>query len=342
MRTLASSICVLMVTACGVNVNVLSDAGTSTTGSGGSAGTGTTAASGGTTSAGGSSSTAAGGTSASGQSCNDLQQTAQTAFNSFVAAHQSCTTDNDCSTAGSISPCVFPCLNLMNTASAASAVTYSNQLCSDFFAQGCPAYHLSCITGPVACNSGTCEYTSAAGGSSGSGGTGAGGSSSVTGTGGAGTGGTSGVTSNLVTQTLSACGIPTTGSPSVTTLDVPSSLTGLYWDELGPICQQGGWDLTLCAGQSATFTSLASSTTSSSGNPITINVASVGNTVCCIYAAEVGVNGTGNPVPCDRDAGHAPRVPKITERRVPRAPSSVALACHLRAPAMSAGLPCSV
>lgn len=296
MKTLASSVCLLLVTACGVNINVLSDAGISSTGSGGSSDARTTpaggsdsAAAGGTntggqpcndlqqtaraafdnfitthqacssdsdcalvnsddcisgcpsvantTSAadalaysaqlcntyraqgcgvpfivdncpalhatcasgtcvssvgaggssgvgggagmGGSSSTAAGGTNTNSQACKDLQQTAQTAFNDFVATHQNCTTQADCATAGSISPCVFPCLNLMNTAFAADAAAYSSQLCSAFLAQGCSPYQLMCPAGPVACNSGSCQYAWGAGGSS-SGGTGG-----VNGTGGA-------------------------------------------------------------------------------------------------------------------------------------------------------------
>ena len=149
-------------------------------GAGGTGGTGGIGTSGGAgtsmTGAGGSSSSASGGTTANSQACQDLQQTAQTAFNGFVAAHQNCTTDTDCATAGSISPCVFPCLNLMNTVSTANAVAYSTQLCSDFFAQGCSPYQVMCPAGPTTCNSGTCAYSWGAGGSSGvGGGTGTGG-----------------------------------------------------------------------------------------------------------------------------------------------------------------------
>jgi len=128
-----------------------------------------------------------------------------------------------------------------------------------------------------------------------------GGANSVT-TGGAPSGGAP-VTNDPVTETLSACSIPTTGSPSVQTIDVPTALTGDNWGAKQQICEQGGWDLTPCAGQSATFTTFASSKTGSSGNPMTIWVASLGKTVCCVYAEETNTNGAGYPVPCERDAG---------------------------------------
>jgi len=224
MKTIASSASLLMVIACGSNVNVLSDAGTSTT-SGGTAGGDATGGVGTTGGAGmGGSTSATGGTTTNSQACQDLQQTAQTAFDSFVAAHQNCTTDADCTTAGNISPCVGPCLNLMNSASTVTAADYSAQLCSDFFAQGCSPYQLMCITGPATCNSGTCAYSWGAGGSSGVGGsTGAAGAGGTTGTGG---------TSATTTSPSGALG------PWALTADYPLASNNCVGSSLSLYCSQ--------------------------------------------------------------------------------------------------------
>jgi hypothetical protein len=109
---------------------------------------------------------------------------------------------------------------------------------------------------------------------------------------------------SIVTQTLNSCGVATTGSPSVQTIDVPNALTGDNWGDKAQSCQQGGWDLTLCAGKPATFTTFGSGKTDSAGQPMTIYVASVANAVCCIYG-ETNANGGGYPVLCNADAGAA-------------------------------------
>src|SRR5664280_435526 len=96
-----------------------------------------------------------------------------------------------------------------------------------------------------------------------------GGSSGFAANGGAPSGGTTAF-SNLVAQTLGSCGVSTTGSASVQTIDVPSTLTGANWGAKALICQQGGWDLTRCGGKSATFTSFDSSTPSLNSKPMTI------------------------------------------------------------------------
>ncbi len=153
---------------------------------------------------------------------------------------------------------------------------------------------------------GTGSIGTTAGGVGGAGGTmglvSTGGASSAATTDRAPGGGTTAV-SSLAAQTLGSCGVSTTGSPSVQTIDVPSALTGANWSAKALICQQGGWDLTQCAGKSATFTTFDSSTTSSSGKPMTIWVASIENTVCCLYAEETSSNGAGYPVPCNRGTG---------------------------------------
>ena len=115
-------------------------------------------------------------------------------------------------------------------------------------------------------------------------------------TGGAPMGGTSSV-SNLATATLAQCNIPSLGVPSEQLIDIPSELTGPNWSIKASNCEQGGWDLSQCAGHTATFTSVNTGTTTGSGT-LTAWVVTLGSTVCCVYESDESDPGI-YPAPCE-------------------------------------------
>ena len=120
------------------------------------------------------------------------------------------------------------------------------------------------------------------GGAKGTGGANVGGGNATGGTNA--TGGSSS-NSDVATSALTQCGISIVGSPSVGTVDLPSSLTGPDYGVKASACQQSGWDLSQCAGQSATFTSYDTGTTDQWGS-ITAWVVSIGSKVCCVYESD--------------------------------------------------------
>jgi len=116
-----------------------------------------------------------------------------------------------------------------------------------------------------------------------------------------GTGGTSSI-SNLASRTLAQCNIPNVGSFNEQLISIPSELTGPNWSVKADNCQQGGWNLAQCAGQTATFTSFDTGMTNQWG-PITAWVAAVGDTVCCVYESD---NSNPGILPASCGAGGAP------------------------------------
>ena len=109
-------------------------------------------------------------------------------------------------------------------------------------------------------------------------------------------------TSSLASRTLAQCNIPVVGSANEQLIPIPSDLTGPNWGVKADNCQQGGWNLAQCAGQTATFTSFDTGLTNQWGS-ITAWVVTLGDTVCCVYESE-----NSNPgilaAPCG--AGGAP------------------------------------
>jgi len=107
----------------------------------------------------------------------------------------------------------------------------------------------------------------------------------------------------LAKQTLEQCGIGTTGGFHVQQIPVPAELTGPNWGIKDTTCDQSGWDLGRCAGSTATFTSLAATATNAQGDPLTVWVAALGDTVCCVYGSDDASAPGIYPMSCPRDAG---------------------------------------
>lgn len=91
---------------------------------------------------------------------------------------------------------------------------------------------------------------------------------------------------SLARQTMTRCTIPVAGEAVIQNLDVPTDLTGPNWGQKATACQQGGWDLSLCAGATATFTTFPTGTSSSGGNPRAAWVVTTGSQVCCVYETD--------------------------------------------------------
>jgi hypothetical protein len=95
---------------------------------------------------------------------------------------------------------------------------------------------------------------------------------------------------SLANRAMTDCAIPKVAQLSVLDLDVPAELTGPNWAIKSEACTAGGWDLSLCAGGTATFTSFDTGTNSTALNPLTAWVVTAGGTVCCIYESEANSN----------------------------------------------------
>jgi hypothetical protein len=89
--------------------------------------------------------------------CNELQQMAQAAFDSFVATHRGCASDSDCVGVPPPGRCLDSCYYLLNRASVSAATDTAAPLCAEFIAQGCSLPILLCpALPPLACDGGTC------------------------------------------------------------------------------------------------------------------------------------------------------------------------------------------
>jgi hypothetical protein len=95
------------------------------------------------------------------RSCEDLQQSAQTAFEVLIASYQGgCAIDADCTTISSPGRCLSYCSYNALVVSAVSAVTdAAKQLCVAFDLQGCQLPDLMCPPPPRAvCDAGSCAF----------------------------------------------------------------------------------------------------------------------------------------------------------------------------------------
>jgi hypothetical protein len=93
------------------------------------------------------------------RSCDDLRQSAQTAFEVLIASYQGgCASDADCTIISSPGRCLSYCSYNALVVSAASAVTDAGkQLCVAFDMQGCQLPELMCPPPPRAvCDAGSC------------------------------------------------------------------------------------------------------------------------------------------------------------------------------------------
>jgi hypothetical protein len=104
--------------------------------------------------------------------------------------------------------------------------------------------------------------------------------------------------STIANTALTACAIPTVAQSGVIELDIPADLTGPNWAVKSQTCTEGGWNLSLCAGSTATFSSFSTGTVSAAGNPLTTWVVVQGGIVCCLYASEANSNPGISPISC--------------------------------------------
>jgi len=70
-------------------------------------------------------------------SCDDQQVAARVAFNQFLSANKSCTTNTDCVHEDTQPSCLGLCPDTINRAGSADAGAYSEQLCASLQSQGC-------------------------------------------------------------------------------------------------------------------------------------------------------------------------------------------------------------
>jgi hypothetical protein len=103
----------------------------------------------------------------------------------------------------------------------------------------------------------------------------------------------------VATAVVNDCAIPNDGTFTVQQIDLPTSLTGPNWGIKSSACAEGGWDLSLCAGSTATFSAFNMGNGSDPNGPTTAWVVTRDSTVCCLYES-----GNGNPgiysVACSR------------------------------------------
>jgi hypothetical protein len=90
-------------------------------------------------------------------SCDDLQQTAQTAFEGMIVLNQGCASDGDCTSTSSPGRCLNSCYYAL-AASGASALTEAGaKLCAAFDSQECHLPTVLCPPpGRAVCDAGTC------------------------------------------------------------------------------------------------------------------------------------------------------------------------------------------
>jgi hypothetical protein len=117
-----------------------------------------------------------------------------------------------------------------------------------------------------------------------------------------GIGGSGGVTrlSGVAADALSFCSVITTANPQITFMDVPTSLTGAQFGLLDFVCHEGGFELSLCAGNTIELTSILIDkfpTSSSTSTPYTAHVMALGDQLCCVYLSYSAVPGSVS-APC--------------------------------------------
>jgi len=89
--------------------------------------------------------------------CDDLHQTAQTAFEGLIASYQGCATDADCTSISSPGRCLNGCYYALVASGASTVTEVGAQLCAAFDSQGCHLPTMLCPpAGRAVCDAGTC------------------------------------------------------------------------------------------------------------------------------------------------------------------------------------------